>query len=102
MGRPRNIAKYKCRQERRTMLRQQSLGKRLRRARLAAASGYSTDHLTALIRKGTLPNAGRKHAPRIRRGDLPRKPRRSQSGSALPHTDLDAIARRIISGRIPR
>lgn len=37
-------------------------------------SGYSLDHLGLLIRQGTIPNAGRSHAPRIRRRDLPRKP----------------------------
>jgi hypothetical protein len=38
-------------------------------------SGYSTDHLSRLIREGSLPNAGRKGAPRIRRVDLPIRPR---------------------------
>jgi hypothetical protein len=36
-------------------------------------SGYSADHLGRLIRDGTIPNAGRPNAPKIRRGDLPRK-----------------------------
>lgn len=39
----------------------------------AKESGYSTDHLAKLVRAGQVPNAGRKHAPRIKRGDLPRK-----------------------------
>lgn len=39
----------------------------------AAESGYSPDHLGALIRQGKIPNAGRPKAPRIRRQDLPRK-----------------------------
>jgi hypothetical protein len=39
-------------------------------------SGYSTDHLSRLIRDGSLPNAGRKGAPRIRRADLPMRPKR--------------------------
>lgn len=47
-------------------------------ARAAAESGYSADHLERLLREGRLPNVGRRHAPRIRRVDLPRKP------SALP------------------
>ncbi len=42
-------------------------------------SGYSVDHLGLLIRQGTIPNAGRSHAPRVRRGDLPRKPSRLPS-----------------------
>lgn len=43
---------------------------------LAAASsesGYSKDHLARLIRQGTIANAGRPNAPRVRRRDLPRK-----------------------------
>jgi hypothetical protein len=39
----------------------------------ARVSGYSTDHLRHLIAAGQLENLGRKHAPRVRRGDLPRK-----------------------------
>ena len=39
----------------------------------SAASGYSCDHLRALVASGEIPNAGRKGSPRIRRGDLPRK-----------------------------
>ncbi len=41
----------------------------------AAESGYSKDHLSLLITQGKLPNAGKKGAPRVRRRDLPRKPR---------------------------
>ncbi len=37
----------------------------------ALQSGYSADHLARLIRKGKLPNAGRRGSPRIRAGDLP-------------------------------
>ena len=33
----------------------------------AALCGYSADHLGSLVRRGKIPNAGRKHAPRIRR-----------------------------------
>ena len=39
----------------------------------AALSGYSADHLGWLVKKGKLPNHGRKNAPRIRRADLPAK-----------------------------
>ncbi len=39
----------------------------------ASESGYSQDHLARLVRDGTIPNAGRPRAPRIRRKDLPRK-----------------------------
>ncbi|MGH7688845.1 MAG: hypothetical protein ACREN3_04495 [Gemmatimonadaceae bacterium] len=49
-------------------------------AEAAAETGYTRDHIARLIRTGTLPNAGRPRAPRVRRADLPRKPR---SPSAL-------------------
>lgn len=39
----------------------------------AYETGYHEDHLGRLVADGKIPNAGRKHAPRIRRGDLPRK-----------------------------
>jgi hypothetical protein len=47
----------------------------------ADLSGYSTGHLSRLIRTGKLPNAGRPNAPLIRRADLPRK------ATALPNGD---------------
>ena len=37
-------------------------------------SGYSPDHLGRLLREGRVPNSGRENAPKIRAGDLPRKP----------------------------
>lgn len=37
-------------------------------------SGYSRDALRRMVREGKLANAGRRHAPRILRGQLPRKP----------------------------
>lgn len=43
-------------------------------AEASQLSGYSTSQLSRLLRTGRLPNAGRPHAPRIRRADLPRKP----------------------------
>lgn len=47
--------------------------------RAAAVSGYSTDHLRHLIRTGVIPNRGRRGSPRVRVGDLPKKP-----GAPLP------------------
>jgi hypothetical protein len=38
-------------------------------------SGYSDRRLRELLADGTITNAGRKHAPRIRRADLPRRAR---------------------------
>jgi hypothetical protein len=43
----------------------------------SALSGYSTDHLSRLIRDGSIPNAGRRGSPRIRRADLPIRPKGS-------------------------
>lgn len=40
----------------------------------AVESGYSADRLGRLVRDGTLPNAGERGSPRIRRRNLPRKP----------------------------
>jgi hypothetical protein len=40
----------------------------------ARLSGYSADHLGRLIRDGKLVNMGTRHRPRVRVGDLPRKP----------------------------
>lgn len=57
---------------------------------LAAASsesGYSRDHLARLIRQGTIPNAGRPNAPRVRRRDLPRK------ATGLQSADESGISR---------
>lgn len=48
----------------------------------AQLSGYSYSHLSDLIREGTVPNAGRKGSPRIRRSDLPRKPGHGSSPSS--------------------
>ena len=39
----------------------------------AVESGYCEEALRRAIRNGRISNAGRKNAPRIRRGDLPKK-----------------------------
>lgn len=36
--------------------------------------GYSVDHLQRCVAKGSIPNAGRRGSPRIRRQDVPRRP----------------------------
>jgi hypothetical protein len=49
-------------------------------------SGYSVEHLARLVREGKLANVGRKYAPRVRRGDLPKRvPKHSDSDVA--HSD---------------
>src|SRR2546427_4781620 len=50
-------------------------------AEAAKASGYSPDYIRKQIAAGDLPNAGRKNAPRVRRGDLRAKP---QGGRGRP------------------
>src|SRR5882762_3625710 len=40
----------------------------------AESSGFSYSALQKMVRDGTLPNVGKKGAPRVRRGDLPKKP----------------------------
>lgn len=57
-------------------------------------SGYSTEHLSRLIRAGTVANAGRKGAPRIKRKDLPMRPTAIASGNALAY-DAVTDARRL-------
>ena len=46
----------------------------------AAESGYSKRTLRQLVSVGSIPNAGRKGAPRIRRSDLPRKAKAASNG----------------------
>ena len=42
-------------------------------AEAATESGYSEQHIRALVAAGEIPNAGRKGRPRVRRGDLPHR-----------------------------
>lgn len=39
----------------------------------SALTGYSREHLGRLVRRGEIPNVGRRNAPRVRVTDLPRK-----------------------------
>jgi len=41
-------------------------------------SGYTYSALEKMVRRGELENVGEKGRPRVRRGDLPRKPRRER------------------------
>lgn len=65
--------------------------------RAAAESGYSADHLGRLVREGKLTNAGRANSPRIRRGDLPFKPRHSVAPDSERSYDPDTDARSLVS-----
>jgi len=70
----------------------------------AAVSGYSADHLGRLIRQGRIPNAGRRHAPRIRLSDLPRKPGHAPTpAERLPETPpRDQVVRTLLQRRQAR
>lgn len=71
-------------------------------AEASLASGMHADTLRHLVAAGRIPNAGKKGAPRIRRGDLPRKPGTATPGQGTTTAgayDLEAdIAR--LSGRL--
>lgn len=60
-------------------------------ASAAKESGYSADRLRHKVANGEIPNAGRKGAPRLRRGDLPSK-RRASGGF-----DAAAVASQIVN-----
>ena len=46
--------------------------------------GYSPEHLGKRLRVGTIPNAGRKNAPRILRRHLPYKPGALRAATSTP------------------
>ena len=48
-------------------------GRHLTLSEASELSGYHAETLARLIRHGRIPNAGRRGAPRIRLGDLPRR-----------------------------
>ena len=62
-------------------------------------SGYSAEHLGRLVRDSKIPNAGRPHAPRVRRRDLPLKTSslRADKSSLNIATDRTEIARSIVT-----
>lgn len=62
-----------CAAELREVLRA-TAGELLNLRQAAEESGYSTEHLSRLVREGKIPNRGRKSRPLVRRGDLPVKP----------------------------
>jgi hypothetical protein len=69
-------------------------------AEAARESGYTRDHVARLIRSGTIPNAGRPRAPRVRRGDLPRKPSKLPTPPPHPHlvgADPVQVARSVVT-----
>jgi hypothetical protein len=57
-------------------------------------SRYSSDHIRHLVADGTLPNVGRKGAPRVRRADLPRRAPHRAAGGYDPDADALQLAAR--------
>jgi hypothetical protein len=60
-------------------------------------SGYSADHLGRMVGDGKLTNYGRKGSPKLRLGDLPKKPRAvvaANSGGYTPNADARSIVSR--------
>jgi hypothetical protein len=58
----------------------------------AHVCGYSADHLGRLVRTGQLTNHGRRHAPRVRSGDLPRRIQRQPAVPGGAPTTYDPVA----------
>ena len=65
----------------------------------ARESGYSAEHLGRLVRKGRLPNAGRRGRPRIRAADLPKRALAPIAEGASASYDPVADARSLASRR---
>ena len=65
----------------------------------AAEMGRSRDHVGRLVRKGTLPNAGRMGAPRVRRGDLEARRIRPVAASEASDYDVNADVRSLLARR---
>ena len=57
-------------------------GETLTVAEAARISGYSRAYVGDLIKRGKIPNAGKHHAPRLRRQDLP--PHKKPGGRGRP------------------
>ena len=74
-------------------------GQVLTLAEASARSGYSVGHLGRLVRRGTIPNAGRIGAPRIRESDLPHRPARGIAAPGPRSYDPTTDARSLVSRR---
>ena len=63
-------------------------------------SGYSGGHLSRMVRDGTIPNAGRPNAPRIRHSDVHRKVGLPPGDKPMhiADTSKEQIARSIVQG----
>ena len=61
-------------------------------AEASSESGYSESRLRHLIADGTIPQAGERGRPRVRRADLPQKPQKN----GQPTTDLEQEANAVL------
>ena len=68
-------------------------------AQASAESGYSAGHIGRLIAEGRIANAGKKGAPRIRRGDLPRKPKPAEPPPQCENGDGPDLAGEVLRRR---
>jgi hypothetical protein len=59
-------------------------------------SGYSADHLGRMVGDGKLTNYGRKGSPKLRLGDLPKKPRAVVADMSAKY-DADTDARSLLA-----
>ena len=84
--------------ERAALELEQSLGEEaggvLSLAEAAEVSGYAPRTLREMIANGRLENAGAKHRPRVRRGDLPKRAPRAAQTSYNPADDAARLLAR--------
>ena len=57
----------------------------------STVSGYSESRLRHLIADGTIPQAGERGRPRVRRGDLPSKPQSAQQSTTDIEQEANAV-----------
>jgi hypothetical protein len=64
----------------------------------ARECGYSADHLGRLVKAGRLANLGKSGAPKVRRGELPRKPAKvCRLASGMKGPNMEALTREAIA-----
>ena len=78
-------------------VRETALAETMSLTEAAERTGYSADHIGRLVRRGRLPNAGRKNAPRVRLGDLTLevKPKLARKSARLYDPLSDARSLRV-------
>ena len=61
-------------------------------AEAAILSGYTSDALGRMIKRGEIENVGNKRRPRIRRRDVPKKPGYRNTGIGRGNVDASIVA----------